>query len=46
MVKELKLDYLDFYEATYVSGAWMMAGDGRHYRKRINKELIGFSYPP
>jgi hypothetical protein len=44
LMQELKLDFLDFYEATYVSAAWTMHGDGRHYRQWLNKKLIDFSY--
>jgi hypothetical protein len=45
LMNELEIPFIDLYEATYLSGNWMMDGDGRHYRRWLNEEMFSWSYP-
>jgi hypothetical protein len=45
LMNELDITFIDIYEATYLSGNWMMDGDGRHYRQWLNQAMVSWSYP-
>jgi hypothetical protein len=44
LMQELRIPFLDVYEATYISADYTLHGDGRHYRKELNKLTTNFFF--
>jgi hypothetical protein len=41
---ELKIPFLDLYEATYLSADLLYPSDGRHYKPDLNRKMLGWFY--